>query len=122
MNNNSPKLTAKMVTEALDMLRKKEYEHKGNVFILTESQYSALFGRLLAIELSLDNFWVKITDRLPTEADAGYEGVVLASQKSYDIFYDCKIIALQWEFVAKHPDDYDYWSPIRLFPKEQAEE
>ena len=70
----------------------------------------------------MNNQWVKTADRLPTEADAGYEGVVLASQKSYDIFYDCKIIALQWEFVANHPDDYDYWAPIWAFPVEHTEE
>ena len=122
MNNDTRKLTAKMVTEALDMLRKKEYEHKGNVFLLTEAQHTALFGRLLAIDMYLSSPWVKPSDWLPTEADAGYEGVVLASQKSYDTFYDRKIIVLPWEFVAKHPDDYDYWAPIRLFPKEQAEE
>ena len=121
MNNDRRKLTAKMVTEALDMLRKKEYEHKGNVFILTENQCNALFGRLLAIEMFLGNPWIKPSDRLPAEADAGYEGAVLVSQKNYDEYEDYKIAIVHWETVVNFPEDFDYWAPVWAFPVENHE-
>ena len=122
MNNDTRKLTAKMVTEALDMLRKKEYEHKGNVFILTETQYTALFGRLLAIDMYLSNAWVKPADRLPTEVDADFEGAVLVSQKSYDDYEDYKIATVHWETVVNFPEDFEFWSSIPPLPKNRAEE
>ena len=122
MNNDTRKLTAKMVTEALDMLRKKEYEHKGNVFILTETQYTALYGRLHALEMFLGNTWIKPSDRLPAEADAGYEGAVLVSQKDYDEYEDYKIAIVHWETVVDFPEDFEFWSSIPPLPKNRAEE
>lgn len=122
MNNDTRKLAAKMVTEALDMLRKKEYEHKGNVFLLTEAQYTALFARLFAIDMYLSSPWVKPSDRLPTEADANFEGAVLVSQKSYDDYEDYKIAIGHWETVVNSPEDFEFWSSIPPLPKIRAEE
>ena len=111
MNNDRRKLTAKMVTEALDMLRKKEYEHKGNVFLLTEAQYTALFARLLAIDMHLSSPWVKTADRLPTENDADGFGYVLA-------WCSCvggmEITARE---VMESPNAYPYWMPIPPLPE-----
>ena len=111
MNNDRRKLTAKMVTEALDMLRKKEYEHKGNVFIMTENQYTALFARLLAIDMHLSSPWVKTSDRLPTEGDANKESMVLG----WDATLGYRDV--DYKFIVTYPRFIHWWMPIPPLPE-----
>ena len=130
MNNDTRKLTAKMVTEALDMLRKKEYEHKGNVFLLTEAQYTALFARLLAIDMYLSSPWVKTADRLPTEADgvygAGGDIVVIALTKYAHGYYP-ELVSIKKLVSPDYPSFltpkyFPCWMPIPENPGEWKEE
>lgn len=70
----------------------------------------------------MNNPWVKPSDRLPTEADADFEGAVLVSQKSYDDYEDYKIAIVYWEIVVNSPNEFEFWASIPPLPKERAEE
>ena len=136
MNNDTRKLTAKMVTEALDMLRKKEYEHKGNVFLLTEAQYTALFARLFAIDMYLSSPWVKTADRLPDDDEpvlVTYVGYTdnLPHNDAIAVYAHEKADNYEGAWYWQDSDGVDdnpvsvsitHWMPIPPLPKEQAEE
>jgi hypothetical protein len=59
--------------------------------------------------------WVRTADRLPTEADAGYnEVVVVALYRNSDTeTVGCDY----WKYVAKNPEYFPYWMPLPKLPE-----
>ena len=62
---------------------------------------------------SLRGPWVKTADRLPTEADAGYNEEVITFYRDGETE---SVSCDYWAFVAKHPEYSPYWMPIPLLP------
>ena len=58
--------------------------------------------------------WVKTSDRLPTEADAGYNEEVITFYRDGETE---SVSCDYWEFVAKHPEYFPYWMAIPNLPK-----
>lgn len=63
---------------------------------------------------ALSNPWVKTSDRLPTEADAGYNEEVITFYRDGETE---SVSCDYWAFVAKHPEYFLYWMPIPLLPE-----
>ena len=58
--------------------------------------------------------WVKTSDRMPTEADAGVNKEVVTI---YDDG-DTRIMGADyWAYVATHPEHFPYWMPIPPLPE-----
>lgn len=57
--------------------------------------------------------WVRTVDRLPAEADAGYNEEVVALYRDGDTeTVGCDY----WKYVAKHPEYFPYWMPMPKLP------
>ncbi len=68
---------------------------------------------LLAIA-TLRSGWVKTSERLPAEADAGYNEEVVALYRDGDTeTVGCDY----WKYVAKHPEYFPYWMPLPKLPE-----
>ncbi len=58
--------------------------------------------------------WIKTTDRLPTEADAGVDEEIVTI---YDDG-DTRMMGTDyWAFVAKVPERFPYWLPVPKLPE-----
>jgi N-acetyl-beta-hexosaminidase len=58
--------------------------------------------------------WVKTADRLPTEADAGYNEEVVTLYRDRDTeLAGCDY----WKYVAKNPECFPYWMPLPKLPE-----
>jgi hypothetical protein len=58
--------------------------------------------------------WVRTADRLPTEADAGYnEEVVTFYRDTETEMVGCDY----WKHVAKYPENFPYWMPLPKLPE-----
>jgi hypothetical protein len=55
--------------------------------------------------------WVKTADRLPTEADAGPQGKIVA------MYRDGEEIIYPWERVVDHSTYFTYWLPLPKLPE-----
>ena len=63
---------------------------------------------------ALRSRWVKTSDRLPTEADAGYDDEIITLYQDGET----KMLGFDyWKYVAKHPEQYLYWMPIPPLPE-----
>ncbi len=75
-----------------------------------------IYGRI-AIAKAIDALsspWVKTADRLPTEADAGYNEEVITFYRDGETE---SVSCDYWAFVAKHPEYFPYWMPIPPLPE-----
>ena len=58
--------------------------------------------------------WVKTTDRLPTEADAGVDEEIVTI---YDDGETRVMGTDYWAYVAKVPERFPYWLPVPKLPE-----
>ena len=63
--------------------------------------------------------WVRTADRLPTEADAGYNEEVITFYRDGETE---SVSCDYWAFVAKHPEHFPYWMPIPPLPENAGAE
>lgn len=75
-----------------------------------------IYGRIVIAKAidALSSPWVKTADRLPTEADAGYNEEVITFYRDGETE---SVSCDYWAFVAKHPEYFPYWMLIPPLPE-----
>ena len=88
------------------------YESTRKMSVKEQEAYD--LGYLNGKEAALRSPWVKTSDRLPTEADAGVDEEIVTI---YDDG-DTRMMGVDyWKWVALVPGRFPYWLPIPKLPE-----
>ena len=88
------------------------YESTRKMSVKEQEAYD--LGYLNGKEAALRSPWVKTSDRLPTEADAGVDEEIVTI---YDDG-DTRMMGVDyWEYVALVPGRFPYWLPVPKLPE-----
>ena len=88
------------------------YESTRKMSVKEQEAYD--LGYLNGKEAALRSPWVKTSDRLPTEADAGVDEEIVTI---YDDG-DTRMMGVDyWKYVALVPGRFPYWLPVPKLPE-----
>jgi len=88
------------------------YESKRKMTYKEQEAYD--LGYMNGKHAAMCSPWVKTSDRLPTEADAGVDEEIVA------IYDDGETRVMgpdYWAYVAKVPERFPYWLPVPKLPE-----
>ena len=88
------------------------YESTRKMSVKEQEAYD--LGYLNGKEAALRSPWVKTSDRLPTEADAGVDEKILTI---YDDGETRVMGTDYWAYVAMVPERFPYWLPVPKLPE-----